>query len=137
MSPLGFHMGSIICKCFELVSHFSQKWCTTILGFFCRFRSIRNRVSSTCVLFESAEIVIAKKVADFRQIPILQCTIQNFFLIWISRSFKKGASYNTISYFNQSFWFSGIWLILARNLGISGQNKSRGTENREITNNNF
>ena len=54
-------------------------------------------------------------------------TIQIFFLIWISRSFKKRASDNTISYFNQSFRFSGLWLILARDLGRSGQNKSWGT----------
>ena len=51
-------------------------------------------------------------------------TIQKIFLIWISRSFKKGASDNTISYFNQSFQFSGLWLFLARDLGRSGQNKS-------------
>ena len=35
-------------------------------------------------------------------------TIQKIFLIWISRSFKKGASDNTISYFDQSFWFSNL-----------------------------
>ena len=46
------------------------------------------------------------------------------FLIWISSSFKKGASDNTISYFDQSFRSSGLWLILARDLGRSGQNKS-------------
>ena len=40
-----------------------------------------------------------------------------FFLIWISHSFKKGASNKTISYFDQSFQFSGLWLILARDFG--------------------
>ena len=58
-------------------------------------------------------------------------TIQKFFLILISRSFKKGASNNTISYFDQSFQFCGLWLILVRHLRRSGQKKSRGTENRE------
>ena len=58
-------------------------------------------------------------------------TIENFYPIWISRSFKKGASDNTISYFDQSFCFSGLWLILARNLGRSGQNKLWGIE-REL-----
>ena len=56
---------------------------------------------------------------------------QNIFLIWISRSFKKEASNKTISYFDQSFRFYGLWLILARDLGRSGQDKSWGTENRE------
>ena len=37
----------------------------------------------------------------------MENTIQILFLIWIFRSFKKGASDNTISYFNQSFQFSG------------------------------
>ena len=46
------------------------------------------------------------------------------FLIWISRSFKKGASDNTISYFDHSFQSSDLWFILARDLGRSGQNKS-------------
>ena len=64
-------------------------------------------------------------------------TIQKNFLIWISRSFKKGASYNNISYFDQSFRLSGLWLILSRDLGRSGQNKLWGTENRERTNNFF
>ena len=54
-------------------------------------------------------------------------------LIWISRSFKKRTSDNTISYIDQSFRFSAPWLILGR----SGQNKSWGTENRERTNNYF
>ena len=77
------------------------------------------------------------KTSDFPQFYVLLPTIEIFFLIWISRSFKKGASDNTISYFEQSFWFSGLWLILARNLGRSGQNKSWGTEKRERTNNFF
>ena len=64
-------------------------------------------------------------------------TIQIFFLIWISRSFKKVASDNTITYFDQSFRFSGLWIILAIDLGRSGQNKSWGTENRKRTNNSF
>ena len=51
----------------------------------------------------------------------LAYTIEICFLILISRSFKKGTSDNTISYFDQSFWFSG-------------QNKPWGTENRERTN---
>ena len=55
-----------------------------------------------------------------------------YFLIWISRSFKKGASDNTISYFDQSFWFSGLWLILPRDLGRSGQNKSQRTEREQM-----
>ena len=42
--------------------------------------------------------------------------------------FKKGASDNTISYFEQSFLFSGLGLILAGDLGRSGQNKLYGTE---------
>ena len=66
-----------------------------------------------------------------RHFHFLWCTIQKFFLIWISRSFKKGVSDSTISYFDQSFRFSGLWLILARDLGRSGQNKSWGAENRE------
>ena len=45
--------------------------------------------------------------------------------------FKKRASDNTISYFDQSFRFSGLWHILVRDLGRSGQNMSWGTENRE------
>ena len=65
------------------------------------------------------------------------CTIQKISLIWISRSFKKWASDNTINYFDHSFRFSGLWLMLARNLGRSGQNKSWGTENRERTCNPF
>ena len=67
----------------------------------------------------------------------LVSTIEKKFLIWISRSFKKGASNNTISYFDQFFRFSGLWLILARELGRSCRNKSRGTENRERTNDYF
>ena len=67
----------------------------------------------------------------------LRFTIQKNFLIWIARSFKKEASDNTISYFDQTLRFSGLWLILARNLGRSGQNKLWGTENRERTNNSF
>ena len=63
---------------------------------------------------------------------LLYLTIRNIFLIWISRSFKKVASDNTISYFDQSFRFSGLWLILARDLGRSGQNKSLGTEREQI-----
>ena len=47
-----------------------------------------------------------------------------FSYIWIYRTFKKGASNNTISYFGQSFRFSGLWHILARDLGRSGQNKA-------------
>ena len=49
--------------------------------------------------------------------PFLWATIENVFLIWIYCSFKKGASDNTISYFDQSFRFSGLWLILAKDLG--------------------
>ena len=56
-------------------------------------------------------------------------TIQKKFLIWISRSFKKGAtSDKIICYFDQFFWFSGLWLSLARYLGRSGQNKLWRTE---------
>ena len=43
-----------------------------------------------------------------RKLFRLAFTIQKNFLIWISRSFKKGASDNTISFFDQSFWFSGL-----------------------------
>ena len=68
---------------------------------------------------------------------ILAFTVQNFFLIWISRFFKKGASDNIISYFDQFFRFFGLWLILAIDLGRSGQNKSWETENRERTNDDF
>ena len=65
--------------------------------------------------------------------PLQFHTIQKKFLIWISRSFKKGASDNTtISYFDQSFWFSGLWLNLARNLGRSGQYKSWRTERGHV-----
>ena len=49
-------------------------------------------------------------------------TIQNFFQIEFP-AFKKGASY-----FDNSFRFSGLWLILVKDLGRSGQNKSWGTE---------
>ena len=41
-------------------------------------------------------------------VVIYRLTIQKNFLIRISRSFEKGASENTISYFDQSFWFSGL-----------------------------
>ena len=58
-------------------------------------------------------------------------TIQNFFLIQISRSFKKGANDNSISYLDQSFRFSGLWLILAWYLRRSGHNV---VGNRERTN---
>ena len=65
-------------------------------------------------------------------LPDCNITIQKNFLIWISRSFKKVASNKTISYFDQSFQFSGLWLIWARDLGRSGQNKSWGNgEQRE------
>ena len=71
---------------------------------------------------------------NLKYINYIMSTIQKLFLFWISRSLKKGASDNTISYFDQSFRFSGLWLILARDLGRSGQNKSWGTEeNRERT----
>ena len=64
--------------------------------------------------------------------PLVPDTIQIFFLIWISHSFKNGASDNTISYFDQCFRFSGLWLILARDLGRSGQNMSWGTEIQHV-----
>ena len=70
-----------------------------------------------------------RKIAKIKQVPI---TIQKNFLIWISCSFKKGASDKTISYFDQSFRFSGLWLIWPRDLGRSGQNKSWGTEREQI-----
>ena len=57
-------------------------------------------------------------------------TIQKFFFIWIPIFLKKGASDNTISYFDQFFRFIGLRLILASDLGRSGQNKSSVTENR-------
>ena len=62
----------------------------------------------------------------------LVSTIQKNFLIWISRSFKKEASDNIICNFDQSFRFSGLWLILARDLGRPGQNKSWGTEREHV-----
>ena len=58
--------------------------------------------------------------------PFQVDTIEKKFLIWISRSFKNGASDKTISHFDQSFRFFGLWLILVRDLGRSGQNKSWG-----------
>ena len=36
----------------------------------------------------------------FKMCIFIDTTIQKNFLIWISRSFKKGASDNTISYFD-------------------------------------
>ena len=57
---------------------------------------------------------------------------KHFYLIWISRSFKKGASDNTISFYDQSIRFSGLWLILARDLGRSGQNNRELRENKYI-----
>ena len=39
------------------------------------------------------------------------------FLIWISCSFKKGASDKTISYFVQSFWFSGLLTYFGKRFG--------------------
>ena len=74
------------------------------------------------------------KNIDFSLWGKVHFTIQKFFLIWISRSFKTGASNKTISYFNQFFRFSGLWLIWAKDLGRSGQNKSWRTDR---TNNYF
>ena len=68
----------------------------------------------------------------FRQTDFIISTIQKFFPIWISRSFKKVASDNTISYFDQSFRFSGLWPNLARDLGKSGKKKSWWTEREQI-----
>ena len=75
-------------------------------------------------------------ICEFMNIPLnSQYTIQNNFLIWISCSFKKGARDNTIIYFDQTFRFSDLWLILARDLGRSGQNKSweQRTEREHVT----
>ena len=95
--------------------------------------SIQTRRQSSITVFKSHQSLFF--VLKTNLVPVV--TIQKFFIILISRSFKKRARDNTISYFHQSFRFSGLWLILARELGRSGQNKSWGTENRERTSNYF
>ena len=54
----------------------------------------------------------------------IAATIQNYFLIWISRQTKKKHSPTTMSYSDQSFRFAPSWSTKKWNLGKSGQNKS-------------
>ena len=66
--------------------------------------------------------------------PVWRCLVTGQKLktpLWKSLGVKKGASDNTISFFYQSFRFSVLWLILARDLGRSGQNKSWRTEREQ------
>ena len=60
------------------------------------------------------EIVKTIPHCNFNDIRHVHHNSKKNFLFRISRSFKKGASDNTINYFDQSFQFSGLWLILAR-----------------------
>ena len=53
-------------------------------------------------------IIFPMKTNFNLDIYLLVDTIQKKILIWISRSFKRGASNNTISYFGQSFQFFGL-----------------------------
>ena len=93
----------------------------------CLYKSIEVGTKVTN-LYPHSTLQFGGKFKHFRDI----ITIQKNFLIWISCSFKEGASINNISYFDQSFQFSGLWLILARDLGRSGQYKSWGTQIEEI-----
>ena len=63
-------------------------------------------------------------------------TIQNIFLIWISRSFKKGAIDNTISYFDQSLRFSGLDLFWSEIWGDLNKT-SHGEKRTERSNYSF
>ena len=64
-------------------------------------------------------------------------TIQNYFLIWISRQTKKKHSPKTMSYSDQSFWFATPWSAKKWNLGKSGKNKSPVFANGEGRCNSF
>ena len=79
------------------------------------------------------------KFLKIRQVyfQFLHITIQNYFLIWISRQTKKKHSPKTMSYSDQSFRFAPPWSTKKWNLGKSGQNKSPVFANGEGRSNSF
>ena len=120
---------SIVYSC--LVQWFGTAGCHenickgSMISFECKGSTTNlNTFTWNCSSFLSGKVHNALKMEK-----IVPSQFNFVFLIWMSHSFKKGASYdNTISHFDQSFRLSCLWLILVRDLGRSGQNKSWRTE---------